>query len=85
MTGPDAPQALSVIIEAAAAIADERPDAETNATAAGWDSLDMIELAASLGERLDVICTFEDVFDAANLGALAQVLADRVAADRPSP
>jgi acyl carrier protein len=71
---------LTAVLTAARQAFRQDVDADLDPIAAGFDSISAMELAAVLDQELGVDCTLEDVFDAPSLGALADVLVQRIEA-----
>lgn len=77
-TGPVGKPSLenltAIVLDAAAQVAGRPLTPDTDLIAAGFDSLAIIELSTMLADRVQVACSFEDVFDAPTLTALAEHL-----------
>jgi acyl carrier protein len=69
---------LAAVLAAAGQAFQQDVAADLDPIAAGFDSISAMELAAVLDQELGVDCTLEDVFDAPSLGALADVLVQRI-------
>jgi acyl carrier protein len=74
--GPD--RVTAVVLASASEVAGRPLDLDSDLLAAGFDSLAIVQLATVLTERLDVDCSFEDVFDIPSLVALATLLRGRL-------
>jgi acyl carrier protein len=69
---------LASILDTARSVSGQELAADTDPVAAGFDSIESLQLAAVLEEKLGVDCTLEDVFDALSFAALADVLVQRI-------
>ncbi|MGW3959565.1 acyl carrier protein [Amycolatopsis sp. NPDC005003] len=66
------------VLELASAVSQREPAGHEDPISAGFDSIAIIELAMRLEERLGVVCSIEDVFDATSFDALGEELAGRL-------
>lgn len=73
---------LASVLDTARSVFGRELAADADPIGAGFDSIASLQLAAILEEQLGVDCTLEDVFDATSFAALADVLAQRIDADR---
>jgi aryl carrier-like protein len=78
VTGMPADRVSDVVLASAAEIAGKPVGLGSDLLAAGFDSLGILELTTLLNERLDVTCSFEEVFDTPSLDALATLLRARL-------
>jgi acyl carrier protein len=69
---------LTSILDTARSVSGQELVADADPVAAGFDSIESLQLAAVLEEELGVDCTLEDVFDAPSFAALADVLVQRI-------
>ena len=68
----------TTVLELAGAVSHRELAGHQDPVSAGFDSIAIIELAMRLEERLGVVCSIEDVFDAPSFAALGEELACRI-------
>jgi acyl carrier protein len=68
----------SAVLELASTVSQRELAGHEDPVSAGFDSIAIIELAMRLENRLGVVCSIEDVFDAPSFAALGAELACRL-------
>jgi len=68
----------STVLELAGTVSQRELTGQQDPLSAGFDSIAIIELAMRLEERLGIVCSVEDVFDAPSFAALGEELAGRL-------
>ena len=67
-------EVLDVVLACAAEVAGEPMPADVDLLEAGFDSMKIVALATLIEERLGMPCSFDEVFDSANLDELATLM-----------